>query len=112
MPLIVTVCSAVTWSAIGDPEELRRLLQPISAIGKKRGHGEGTVTGWDVTPARRSAWEAAHLHADGNLGRPCPADCLPAELQTPRPSLTGLRPPYMHPSRQAPLHLPAFLDAV
>lgn len=70
------------------------------------------MTGWDVSPLARPSWEAAHLHADGSLGRPSPADCLPAELQTSLPALTGLRPPYMHPSRQAPLYLPAFLGAV
>lgn len=112
MPLIVTVCATVTWSAIGDPDALRGLLLPINAIGKKRGHGEGTVTSWEVTPVHRPSWEAGHLHADGSLGRPCPAECLPAQMQISHPSLTGLRPPYMHRSRQAPLYLPAFLDAV
>lgn len=97
MPLIVTACTAVTWSAIGDPDALRGLLHPINAIDKKRGHGEGTVTGWDVTPVRRPSWEAGHLYADGSLGRPCPADCLPVELQTQLPSLT---------QTPAPLHAP------
>ena len=111
MPLIVTICTAVTWSAVGDPVHVRRLLQPIASIGKKRSHGEGTVTAWEITVTDRDPWEAAHLHRDGTLGRPTPAACLPCDLRTSPLALAGVRPPYMHPSRRTALHLPASLDA-
>lgn len=111
MPLIVTVCAAVTWSAVGDPTEVRRLLRPIASIGKKRSHGEGVVTHWDVTIDQRDRWEAGHLHRNGTLGRPSPGGCLPDHLRETTPALAGIRPPYMHPSRRTSLHLPAPLDA-
>ncbi len=111
MPLIVTVCTAVTWSAVGDPAEVRRLLRPIASIGKKRSHGEGIVTSWEVTVDDRDPWEAGHLHRNGALGRPSPGGCLPDHLQETTPALAGIRPPYMHRSRRAYLHLPAPLDA-
>jgi CRISPR type IV-associated protein Csf3 len=110
MPLIVTVCSAVTWSAVGDPDQIRQLLTPIAAIGKKRSHGEGTVTRWDVSPNNWDPHDAAHLHLDGTLGRPCPPTCVADGSHRGAPVRAGLRPPYMHPSRQADLYLPSFLD--
>lgn len=125
MPLLVTICSSVTWTCIGDPDAITELLSDLPAIGKKRSHGEGQVTSWEITdlplhldPATTptsgtyDAWAAAHLHPDRTLGRPTPADCLIS-----RPTVTdggigtaGLRPPYMHRSRQRTLHLPISLD--
>lgn len=114
MPLLVTVCTAVTWTAVGDLEVIKKLLTPIRAIGKKRAHGEGHVLGWEVLPAPHlGRWEAAHLHPTGALGRPTPVDCLSsaaAEVLDGGPGTAGLRPPYMHRSRQHPLRLPVSLD--
>lgn len=107
MPLIVTICTAVTWSAVGDPDAIARLLKPIAAIGKKRGHGEGAVSRWRIEPSPdRSLWEAAHLHLDGTLGRPTPQQCLPPDHQEGPTLRAGLRPPLMHPSRQHDLYVP------
>lgn len=113
MPLLVTSTSAVTWTCVGDVDEITRLLEPVQAIGKKRAHGNGHVLRWEV---RRSpgldAWAAGHLHPDGSLGRPCPPACLEEattavvgvdELATGR---TGIRPPLVHPSRQVEQLLP------
>lgn len=111
MPLIVTSCHAVTWSAVGDPDEVARLLKPIAAIGKKRGHGEGTVSHWQVTVTNRNRWEAAHLHQDQTLGRPSPPGCLPEPHRAGPTIRAGLRPPHMHASRQTDLHVPAADDA-
>lgn len=113
MPLLVTPCQAVTWHAVGDPEEIADLLTGIAAIGKKRGHGEGQVLYWTVTQTPSlDAFTAGHLNPDGTLSRPTPAGCLPAAS----PPLdggrgrAGVRPPYMHRSRQHELRLPAPLD--
>lgn len=110
MPLLVTICTAVTWHAVGDPAAVAEIVQTIDAIGKKRSQGEGRVLRWDVTtnPALDS-FTAGHLHPDSTLGRPTPANCL-----TGRPpaidggtGTAGLRPPYMHHARQHQLRLPA-----
>lgn len=110
MPLIVTVCPSVSWSAVGDPDQIQALLSPIAAIGKKRSHGEGTITRWEVRPVEREHWAAAHLHFDDTLGRPAPTACLPDDLRLPE-ARAGIRPPYMHRSRQAVLHLPEPIGA-
>lgn len=112
MPLLVTPCRDLVWHAVGDPEAVEDLLTGLAAIGKKRSHGEGHVLDWDVELAPDlDAWSAAHLHPDGTLGRPTPAACLTGrDVVSGGHGTAGLRPPYMHPARQQPLHLPAFLD--
>jgi len=108
MPLLVTVCQAVSWRAVGDPDRIRDLVGGIMAIGKKRAAGEGHVLSWAVTQAGPGAWEAGHLHPDGTLGRPAPIGCLAGrDLPGAGFGTAGLRPPYMHPARQRELLLPA-----
>ena len=108
MPLVVTMCRQVTWQGVGDVEKVRQILLPVAAIGKKRSQGEGRVLAWHVEPTDSDPWESGHLHADGSLGRPALPDCL-ANRQVPHggSGVTGLRPPYRHPSRQHRLLLPA-----
>lgn len=109
MPLLVTMCAAVTWRAVGDVEQVAALLEDIPAIGKKRGAGHGHVLAWRVEHAPWiSEQSAGHLHPDGTLGRPCPIRCA-AELEvldTQTTGQAGLRPPYTHPARQHTLYLP------
>ena len=116
MPLLVTICSAVTWSCIGDPEAIAELLTDLPAIGKKRSHGEGHVLRWEITNLLDvDDWTAAHLHPDGTLGRPTPAECLADrgdQVVDGGIGTAGLRPPYMHRARQHTLHLPVSLDQV
>jgi len=112
MPLLVTVCTSLTWHAIGDIEKIRALLEQVGSIGKKRSSGEGLVLAWHVDPAPElDAFTAAHLHPDGTLGRPTPDQCLAAaaagRIIDGGYATAGIRPPYMHPSRQHELHLPA-----
>ena len=110
MPLLNTACTSVTWHAVGDPGRIQQLLSPIVAIGKKRAAGHGHVLSWTIDQVDElDPWDTAHLHPDGTLGRPTPAGCL-----TGHPNIVdggtgtaGLRPPYIHPARQARLHLPA-----
>lgn len=113
MPLLVTICRAVTWTAVGDLDAITDLLSPIKAIGKKRTSGEGHVLAWEVTPLPdHDPWAASHQHPDGTLGRPTPAGCLPpgSTVTDGGFGTAGLRPPYMHRHRQHQLHLPASLD--
>jgi hypothetical protein len=113
MPLLVTTCTAVTWTAVGDRDRVADLLAGITAIGKKRSHGEGHVLAWEVTEATDlDPWTAGHLHPDGTLGRPTPTSCLGGRtgVVDGGRGTAGLRPPYMHPARQHTLRLPALLE--
>ena len=109
MPLLVTVCQAVTWHAVGDPAAVAGALDGLMAIGKKRSAGEGHVLSWQVRPADLGEWQAGHVHPDGTLGRPVPPQCLAGSPAVARGPLAtaGLRPPNMHPARQRELLLPA-----
>lgn len=103
MPQLITSTPTLTWRAVGDVEAVRSLLSGIAAIGKSRSRGEGAVTAWSVTAAPEvEAWEAGHLHPDGSLGRPCPPACLTGHgpLEDGGIGWSGLRPPYLHPSRR------------
>lgn len=108
VPLLVTMCTAVSWYAIGDADRVAALLEPITAIGKKRAHGHGRVLTWSIEAApAMDDFTAAHLHPDGTLGRPTPADCLTGrKVVDGGIGLAGLRPPYIHPATQTRLHLP------
>lgn len=113
-PLPVTPCRSVTWHAIGDLDQVEQLLQGVLTIGKARTGGEGQVLSWHVTPAPDlDETTAAHLHPDGTLGRTAPPGCwatLPGSPTSGGVGTAGLRPPYMHRSRQHhDLHLPALL---
>lgn len=108
MPLYCQVADTVIWRAVGDPDRIRDLLGAVHSIGKKRSQGEGRVLSWTVEPAPQlSFYEAAHLQPDGTLSRPTPDACLPPDLAAEHAlARAGLRPPYMHPSRQAMVRLP------
>ena len=114
MPLLVTPCSSLTWHAVGDPERIQRVLEGIDSIGKKRSSGEGQVLRWHVDVATElDESSAAHLHADGTLGRPVPDSCRRrlGEVLDGGRGRAGVRPPYMHPARQHELFLPALLES-
>jgi len=114
MPLLVAPCRTIVWRAVGDPAAVEKLLAGIDAIGKKRSSGEGRVLSWSIlADPGIPTLEAGHLHPDGSLGRPVPAPCqdVLAAAVTGGWGTAGLRPPYMHRSRQHHLVLPALLDA-
>lgn len=110
MPLPVTLCKTITWTAVGDPRRVSDLVERITAIGKKRAHGEGQVLRWQVEPADDlDLFTAAHLTPTGHLGRPCPASCLTGHPHVLHGGLgtIGVRPPVMHHSRRHEALLPA-----
>lgn len=111
MPLPLTIARCMTWRAVGDPAAIDELLAGIITIGKKRAAGNGHVLEWSVRPdPDADAWEYSHLHPDGSLGRTAPPGCLTermASIATGGRAVMGLRPPYMHPSRQSEVLLPA-----
>ncbi|QSE87182.1 hypothetical protein JWS13_00270 (plasmid) [Rhodococcus pseudokoreensis] len=108
MPLLATTTASVCWQGIGDIDAIRSILEPVVAIGKKRSQGEGHVLRWEFATLDIDGCAAAHLYPDGSLGRTTPAACL-SKIDIPQTGgfgTAGLRPPYMHPLRKRPLHLP------
>lgn len=109
MPLPVTVTKSLVWHAFGDPEAILELLEPITAIGKKRSQGEGRVTTWRVEPAPIDEFTAGHLSPAGELARPCSPACLRGrpDVADGGAGYAAVRPPHMHPSRRTDVRLPA-----
>ena len=68
MPLVVTMCRQVTWQGVGDVEQVRQILTPVAAIGKKRAQGEGRVLAWHIEPTDGDPWEFGHLQPVGGFG--------------------------------------------
>ena len=95
---------------IGDPEAVARLLEPITAIGKKRSQGEGRISSWRVDVVDTlDPFTAGHLSPTGALARPCPAACLTGhpDIVDAGPGYAAVRPPHMHHSRRTDVRLPA-----
>lgn len=110
MPLLVTPTASVTWTCVGDAVAIADLLAGVGHIGKKRSAGEGRVLSFDVEAAPELTFHAAaHLHPDASLGRPTPPACVPGPDMVRHGGLAsaGIRPPYVHHSRQHQLLLPA-----
>ncbi|MDN5768897.1 MAG: hypothetical protein L0H78_24210, partial [Humibacillus sp.] len=95
MPLLVTPCATVSWHAVGDPDQIGQLLEPITSIGKKRSSGEGHVLRWEIrTTPELDPFTASHLHPDGTHGSPPPNPLRPPPAPPPPPRH---RPPGLTP---------------
>lgn len=110
MPLPLTIARALVWRAVGDPDQIRDLLDPVIVVGRKRSSGHGHVLDWTITPEPDAEpWAYGHLHPDGTLGRSTPHSCLAGhpDITTGGGGQAGLRPPYMHPAMRRPVLLAA-----
>ena len=75
LPNYIRVTDAITWYCQGDAEGIQGLLQGCTGIGKKRAHGHGQITRWEVTD-HGDDW---HLFGSGGqLMRPIPISAMPA----------------------------------
>lgn len=105
-PVLTTPAVSVQWRALGVPDALQSLLGYVTAVGGRRGIGEGAVLRWDVTPVEvEDVYAFVHL-VNGHLSRPVPEVCartLGVEFATVR---AGIRPPYFHPAEQRLLAVP------
>lgn len=92
MPLYLELVDRLTWYAIGDADEVRRLLTThVLHLGKKRNVGHGVVAAWEVEP-----WEGP---SDRWLWREpgVPARAIPMEMLEAwdgETMIAGTRPPY------------------
>ena len=76
LPLFVRLAPKITWYCQGDREGIAALLQGCTGLGKKRAHGYGQVTNWEVEDHGQD-W---HLWGpNGELMRPIPAVHLPRD---------------------------------
>lgn len=95
MPVSYRHALTVSWCVVGEPTEIRRLLQLVTHLGKKTEMGWGAVASWTVATSDDD-WSVRD--ASGRLTRPVPdAD---------GGVLYGFRPPYWHPRNQTPCRLP------
>jgi len=106
VPVIAHPAASLTWRAVGDPDQIRDLLEDLPSIGKHRGVGEGLVTRWHIeeTPDVPH-WEAGHEHQPGILGRTAPPRCINKTATGPS-GVAALRPPYLHPASRSLAYQP------
>lgn len=84
------LATSVTWYALGDLDEVRRLVEGMVSIGKKRNIGSGTVRSWLVEPCD----EDRSTIVDGVAQRRLPVGACDG------PEGWGaIRPPYWHQTR-------------
>lgn len=74
LPNYIRVTDSVTWYARGDRAGVEELLRSCTGIGKKRSHGHGQISSWEVIE-HESDW---HLFGPkGELMRPIPVCEIP-----------------------------------
>lgn len=96
MPLPAMVATELVAYAIGDGEEIARLLSGVTNIGKKRAHGAGAVAEWSVEPCDPD--DCTTIARDGVLVRPTPEGAGIGFALPDPPSLVGWTPPQWLPS--------------
>ena len=97
LPNYIRVTNSLTWYCVGDRVGLEALLINCRGIGKKRAHGHGQTSRWEIT--HTSDW---HLCGpDGELMRPIPCHLLPGSFSDFAIREWGWRPPaWMHSNKQ------------
>lgn len=73
LPLYLRSTPQIDWFAVGDGDEILRLLEPCKSLGKKRAYGFGEIIRWEVQQVEQD-W---HLWGpQGQLMRPMPSRLL------------------------------------
>lgn len=88
-------CLWIDWFVKGDKEEIEKLLQHLTHIGKKTSQGWGAVKEWQVTP-----WPEDWTIRDGQ------GELMRAIPSRKKGFLYGLRPSYWNPKHQFKVALP------
>ena len=95
--------SRLVWYARGKPDRVRAMLELVTSLGRKRGHGNGAVLRWEVE-TMADDWSVMR---NGRLTRAMPDGYAPG-----RRRMGGIRPLYWHRSRQMALVVPHERDLV
>lgn len=112
MPMHAMIVDELVWYAVGDGDEVRRLLNTYyAAIGKKTAYGYGHLCEYDDG----HRWQVEPWHADwserdgdGNLTRGLPPEMKPGTAFSPVDLRRyAVRPPYHVQVNYALLEMPA-----
>jgi len=69
LPLFLRLTNRIDWFCVGDKEKIENLLELVTGLGKKRSHGFGQVSLWEVTEIEND-WS---LVKDDELMKPVPS---------------------------------------
>jgi len=90
LPLYLRSTSVITWYCVGNLVAVADLLNDCTGVGKKRSHGYGQITKWEVELCEHD-W---HLWRNGMLMRPIPLTSIPQDRPVDFSILDwGWRPP-------------------
>lgn len=95
--------TVLTWTAVGDVEEVAALLRHVPALGQTRTHGHGWVSRWRVEVGGPPLREYAR---DVRL-RPLPVEAVTVAPDRAVRRLAPLRPPYHDRAAAVPCWVPA-----
>ena len=87
LPVFLRHTERIDWFAVGNPDEVFKLLLRCSGIGKKRSYGYGQIAKWQVKEIDNDY----HLWRNGELMRPIPAEEWVATGQGVPPGLAIMR---------------------
>lgn len=111
MPSNITMCPAITWRGIGDPDAIAEAVHPIHFLGRRRNAGEGEVLNWIVETAHpNDPGRFIHTDTDNTILRPCPPECAEALAVDYRLGWYAIRPPSWHPDVLMELAMTAEAD--
>lgn len=100
LPLRLRHCREIVWFIDGNQKEIRRVLQKIVSLGKKRSFGYGIVNEWVVDEIEQDLSWFAKTDRGTILMRPLPkCSELPADLIGFREEFGAAQSPYWHPDR-------------
>lgn len=92
----------ITWYAEGGADLIRKLLEPVQFIGKRRASGFGRVTGWDFDRDELDGIEGPF----GEPLRPVPKQMFGGDTSFPIVD-AAWRPAYWCVEHRAPCYVPA-----
>lgn len=98
IPFRTSIIHKLQARVIGNADEIARLLEKITHIGKKRSAGYGEVCEWEITEAKLRDVDC--LVKNGKLARPIPAWCtesLKIDINAPM-VMVGWSPPQWNPA--------------
>lgn len=88
LPLYVRLTNSISWFVVGDKLGIRKLLESVTHIQKKRSYGNGEIKEWEIG----IMYNDYHLWRDGRLMKPIPVRLIDDKLDNPK-ALWGWRSP-------------------
>ncbi len=95
-PVFARLVKSIYWWSIGNIDEVSKMLSAVTSIGKHRGIGYGQVSKWSV---RQSPSDYHLWGKNGQLMRPIPVECCPADVPHTRRRWAWVTPFHLPESR-------------